>query len=155
MVNGTLKTKDIANELQIAPATVLNWAKKYKVPHTKNQQGHFCFSMESFEYFKQLSGSQKEDILEERENAASNEVIYRLEQLEENLKMLERMISNKADEIVSFQVFEHRSDLEQLQLRLDSIEKSLEEQKNTSLLAEQAEKIEKKPRRLLANIFSI
>ncbi|MFD2704481.1 hypothetical protein [Salibacterium lacus] len=125
------KTKDIALRLEISPATVLKWVKKYHIPYTVNASGHYCFSEDTVPEFLKIKNQHQQDgyhASEHSEHISRTVMLERLAQTEENVQILERMIMNKADDIVTFQMMEQRRRIEALMKKMDKLEKQMEEQ---------------------------
>ncbi|SFL71758.1 hypothetical protein [Salibacterium qingdaonense] len=125
------KTKDIALRLQISPATVLKWVKKYRIPYTVNASGHYCFAEDTVPEFLKIKNQHQQEgsrAVENSEHVSRSVMLDRLAQTEENVQILERMIMNKADDIVTFQMVEQRRKIEALTKKMDKLEKQMEEQ---------------------------
>ncbi|MFZ4452322.1 excisionase family DNA-binding protein [Salibacterium aidingense] len=160
MTEQWLKTKDIANQLNVSPATVLKWVKKHHIPYTENGYGHYCFKEETVADFFEIKRENQKLYARERESGetvSSAAVMDRLAETENKLHMLERMIVNKADDIVTFQLVEHRKKVEALSKQLDKMEQKvqrMEEQYQYQQTPPKApNKQTKKARNLLASLF--
>ncbi|MGY4690066.1 hypothetical protein [Salibacterium sp. K-3] len=132
MEKQTMKTRDIAARLQVSPATVLKWSKNYRIPYTENQYGHYCFDEDSMARFLEIKEKHQHTASAAGSNVSTSVMLERLAQAEENVQVLERMIMNKADDIVTFQMVEQRKKIEVLTKRLDKLEKQMHQQEQTS-----------------------
>lgn len=148
MTNERLKTRDVANELGVSPSTVLNWVKKYDIPYELNQHGHYQFTQEQLVQFREIHKKRGE----REEPVSSQYVEERLAKMEEKIKILESMIGNKADDIVTFQLVEHRKTVREIESRLKKIEAHMKQWEKRQL-KEVQEPPKEKP--FLANLFSL
>ncbi|WP_404431654.1 MerR family transcriptional regulator [Sutcliffiella horikoshii] len=138
-----LKTHEVAKELGMAPRTVRKWVQKYEIPCRKNDYGHYVYDEEALARLETLKASGEvagamdvafdTDIKEvQLENmSARNEegkaLEHRLENLTERVCRTERMVQQKADEVVSYQLLQQRKEIEELTKTVDRLEKMLDQ----------------------------
>ncbi|SFP43015.1 chromosome-anchoring protein RacA [Salibacterium halotolerans] len=141
MTEQHLKTKDIARRLEVSSSTVLNWVKKYNIPYTVNANGHYCFEEDTVLQFLSIKKQQQQDVSHTAEKSGGtvnrDVMLERLAQAEENVQLLERMIMNKADDIVTFQIVEQRKKIEALTKKMDRLEKQIQQQQDPELRRKQ------------------
>ncbi|WP_240375546.1 helix-turn-helix domain-containing protein [Bacillus piscicola] len=155
------KTKEVAERFEVSPGTVLKWTKKYEIPYTINKSGHYFFAEDQLEAFQGIAdqgNNTMENNLDRKEQPISTQVMLnRLENTEEKLKMLEKMMTNKADDIIGFQMLEQRQEIRRINKRLQQIEERLEafEEQSQKAADEGRDKASKKEKHFLASIFSV
>jgi chromosome-anchoring protein RacA len=134
-----VKTKAVSRKLGVNPTTIQRWVKYFEIPCPKNEHGHYLFREEDI---KMLSGIQEQlkeglqmsDIkIQEHTETGGNsvdkkglkELDDRFKNLYSHLNVLEKKVSQKADEVLSYQVLQHRKDLDQMASRLTDIEEKM------------------------------
>lgn len=122
----TMKTKDASVHLGISQTTVKRWASHYPSSFQKDHLGHYIFSEYEFnllQYIKdQIELGNPLDQIELPINPNSTSVdaseIELMSMDEPNMISriyeVERSLHQKADEVVSAQVRQHRTELEEL-----------------------------------------
>lgn len=166
-----MKTSDVAKELGINPKTVLKWVKQHDIPCEKNELGHFEFTDQHLEQLKQVqsnSPSQRvtSTTVPKREGTVSlsiektekwQEIQKQIDQLSLRLRENERRTEEKAGEVVTFQILEHRSEIDDLQRKVEKLEariQELEEKKQTeSSLSHLPQKRTSRWRAFLTNLL--
>lgn len=119
-----LNTKAVAKLLGISTSTVQRWVKQLNLETERNELGHFIFSEEDIELLKQVKQQLQEGVLlqdisiqlpkrtgivkQTQENENINELILKV-------KNIENSLNQKADEVVSYQILQHRREMEELQ----------------------------------------
>jgi chromosome-anchoring protein RacA len=140
-----MKTSDVAKELGVNPKTVLKWIRQHDIPCEKNELGHFEFTDEHLEQLKGIQtnppSQRVQPPAEKRKGTVSisieetekwKEIEGKLDQLFMRLIENERRMERKAGEVVTFQILEHRSEIDELQKKIQKLEtrlQQLEEQK--------------------------
>lgn len=93
------------------------------------------------------------------DNAIQNTLENRFEQLLSKLEDIERQLSQKADDIVSIQVLQHRNELEELETRLSHIEMRMDillQIDETNIEVVDSTKLQKRPFiNKIASIFTL
>ena len=147
-----LKTKEVAKALGVSPSTVLNWVKKYHNSDELNENGHYLFTETEL---SQLRDIQNEKAAKPKEEppVSAQYVEERLAKMEEKIKILEAIVSNKADDIVTFQLVEHRKTVRDIQSRLQKIEAQMVKWESEKSTNKEAKQPKEKP--FLANLFSL
>lgn len=137
-----VKTKLAAQKLGVNPTTVQRWVKTYRIPCPKNKHGHLLFSEKELEMLRKIqeqlkNGLSKEDIaiILEKEGATKTkekqsgltmeEYEKRLDALIEKTNRLEKKLSEKADDVVSVRLFQHRSEIDELAQTLSAVEEKM------------------------------
>lgn len=131
-----LKTSNVAKRLGVSPKTVQRWVKKYNIPCQKNEAGHYVFDAETITLLEQIKfehGAALEELefAEEHENALCPETFFsayiqpHLDKFTSRLQRVERQLDQKADEVVSFQLLQHRQEIEELNAYIRQLEQRL------------------------------
>ncbi|WLD91784.1 MerR family transcriptional regulator [Alkalihalobacillus sp. AL-G] len=134
-----VKTKAVSKKLGVNPTTIQRWVKYFEIPCPKNEHGHYLFREEDIQVLstiqKQLQqGLQMSDIkIQERTTNESiqlsksgiSEMDERFKKLHSQLDILEKKVSQKADEVLSYQVLQHRKDLDHMATRLTDLEEKM------------------------------
>ncbi|MGG1685506.1 MerR family transcriptional regulator [Pseudalkalibacillus sp. NRS-1564] len=133
-----LKTKQVSDELGVNPTTVQRWVKYFDLSCEKNELGHFLFSNETLEELKSIKndlrrGYSMEKIKSAGKNNSKVAMVtperfeQRLDRFSVRLEQLERQLDEKANEVITVQVLQHRSELEELVKKVSSLEEKLSE----------------------------
>lgn len=138
-----LKTHEVAKELGMAPRTVRKWVQKYEIPCRKNDYGHYVYDEEALARLETLKASGEvagaldvafdTDINEGQfenlsvRNEGGKALEHRLENLTERVSRTERMVQQKADEVVSYQLLQQRKEIEELTKKVERLEMMLEQ----------------------------
>lgn len=168
-----LKTKQVSDELGVNPTTVQRWVKFFDLPCEKNELGHFLFSDETITTLKQIqeelrNGLSMEEIKMNDANlgdqVAKKESVkvvskekfeQRLDRFAIRLEQLERQLEEKANEVITVQVLQHRAELDELVKKVTSIEEKLMElEEHTSIQEAVGQSTGKVKRPWIMSLFS-
>lgn len=175
-----LKTKEVSDQLSVNPTTIQRWIKYFNVPCKTNELGHYLITETDLQTLQNIKdrldrGFTMKEIREKKDPVqvvkAKREVMIattifeeKLDHLLIHIEQLERKLSVKADEVVEYQVLQHRTELDSLfsmltkiDERMSKIEQQLPtlEQKVVGGLEQRVPEQLKKPRRnKLMRIFS-
>lgn len=168
-----LKTNNVAARLGVSPKTIQRWVRKYNVPYRKNESGHYVFDAEAVALLEQIKFEQsaavepnaRREQKEKTQDAFSADELFQvyvephLDQFASRLQQIERNLDQKADDIVSVQLLQHRQELEELSSYLRALEQRiarLEEKMNKDQQASTEAAGKPKPkRRGLRHIMSL
>lgn len=135
-----VKTKVVSRKLNVNPTTIQRWVKYFEIPCPKNDHGHYLFRPADIERLEEIQdmlqqGLQMSDIRQQEGNGIKvvqpkkrnelNEMDAYFQQLQEQLDVLESKVSQKADEVLSYQVLQHRKDMDQMSTRLTDLEEKM------------------------------
>ncbi|MFB9274789.1 MerR family transcriptional regulator [Cohnella cellulosilytica] len=122
-----LKTKEAAERLGVSQTTVKRWASHYPASFRKDPLGHYVFSQREFGLLQSIQaeierGRTLEQIVlpaastpdEPASRPADEAAAERRRELQLRLCEIERSLDQKADEVVSVQVRQHRDELDEL-----------------------------------------
>lgn len=167
-----MNTNAVAKLLGVSPSTIQRWVKHANLEMNRNELGHYVFREEDIEVLKNIQEQINNGVLLQDIAAASKktrqakvkkEVIEpNYEKLQVKMKKLEQQVDRKADEIVSYQLLQHRREIEDLheQIRLlteriEQLEATNEENKATAMELVAASSEEKKLKKFkLKSLFS-
>lgn len=137
------KTRTASEILGVNPTTVQRWIKYFNIPCETNEQGHYLIVEKQLEllrgikeklnngmtmkeiYEKEFEGYPENLVKLNKAMIPAENVEERLEQLMIHIEQLERKLSVKADEVVEYQVLQHRSELDSLFSMVSKIEERM------------------------------
>ncbi|MCA0172038.1 MerR family transcriptional regulator [Bacillus sp. RAR_GA_16] len=162
-----LKTKQVSDELGVNPTTVQRWVKYFDLECEKNELGHFLFSSETVEELKSIKndlrrGYSMEKIKSSGATDAPEQVMVsperfeqRLDRFSVRLEQLERQLEEKANEVITVQVLQHRTELDELMKKITSLEEKLIElEDHTSIQEAVGQSTGKGKRPWIMSLFS-
>ncbi|WP_044892964.1 MerR family transcriptional regulator [Bacillus alveayuensis] len=157
-----LKTSNVAKRLGVSPKTVQRWIKKYNIPCPRNEAGHYVFNTETIALLEKIKFEQSAALEEDyeettKENMFETHVKPQLEQMSTRLQSVEQKLEQKADEVVSFQILQHRKEIEELVEHVQQLESRIAqlEKDSRTLAAIEQEQMKKAKRRGLSRIISL
>ncbi|MGG3888482.1 MerR family transcriptional regulator [Metabacillus fastidiosus] len=134
-----MNTTAVSKLLNVSPRTVMRWAKQLNLQLERNELGHYQFSeadITSLQNVKdQLAkGVLLQDITAEGQkkkrigivNNTEIQMDYNQHEFQERLDDLERTINGKADDVVSYQLLQHRKEMEELIKKIASLEEKVQ-----------------------------
>lgn len=134
------KTKTVSEELGVNPTTIQRWVKHFNLTCQKNDHGHYLFSEQDLEDLREIkkkldSGLLMSDIqiaaqavpAKPSAPAAVGQFDIRFEHLMSQIEKLEKKIEEKADDVLSYQVLQHASEMDDMMKRLIKIEEKIED----------------------------
>ena len=150
----TLKTKTVSEELGVNPTTVQRWVKHFEIPCKRNQHGHYIFTQSDLLLLKNikeqlrqgLSMSEVRVSIPKKEHAtethtpaavSTGDLTRKFDTIVMRIKNVEQQLEDKADEIVSVQLLQHRNEIDDLLKKITKLEAEVENMKNR--LAEKEE----------------
>lgn len=169
-----MNTRAVAKYLGVSSSTIKRWVKLLELPLEKNELGHFTYMDEDIAVLKAYKEQQSEAILTYQEIASGKDSrkgkIFRSTEEENDMLInrimcLEAIVHSKADEVVTYQLLQHRKEMEEMQSIITQLEErigSLEAQAAKALSpippTDQLVNItprKKKKHRLLNSVFRI
>jgi chromosome-anchoring protein RacA len=127
-----LNTGEVAKLLGVSISTVQRWVKQLKLPMDKNDRGHYLFKEEDIELLKDIhqqiqQGVLLSDIAPHYEKKARIGVIKdnasdpAIEKLSSKITELENKLNDKADSVTTYQLLQHRREIEELQNQIKTL----------------------------------
>jgi len=154
-----LKTSNVAKRLGVSTKTIQRWVKKYDIPCEKNEAGHYVFDAKTIAMLEQIKfeqGAALEDDFStdiEKPDAGCPESFFEtyvkpyLEELEKRLRVTERKLEQKADDVVSFQLLQHRNEIDELADKLHELEHRISQLETVYSNFSSLEQAQPKPKR--------
>ncbi|MGD6816517.1 MerR family transcriptional regulator [Metabacillus sp. 113a] len=136
-----MNTAAVAKELGVSTKTVQRWVKQLELPMERNELGHYHFREEDLNTLKGVkeqlhSGVLLQDIKAETAPHAappeaeavpvSNSAGPRAAELEDRLNLMEQKLNHKADAVVSYQLLQHRREMEELNKKIHKLEQTID-----------------------------
>ncbi|WML48042.1 MerR family transcriptional regulator [Neobacillus sp. PS3-34] len=148
-----MNTTDVAKLLGVSSSTVQRWIKQLELPMERNDRGHYSFTREDIVMLKTIqeqvqNGTLLQELAAAKEKKPRTAIIKRqesdprLEKLLFKVGELDRRLNEKADSVASYQLLQHRREIEELQ----SVVKQL---------TERIEKLEEKDENVCHNLEKI
>ncbi|WP_078553321.1 chromosome-anchoring protein RacA [Bacillus alkalicellulosilyticus] len=172
-MDNVFETKEVSELLGVNPTTIKKWVKYFNLRCSINEQGHYLFQNSQVEVLKDIkgqlySGKKMRDVhvsmnsekskTKKEERVQAYQLEYKLNQIVSKIDQFEQKLSQKADEVVSYQLLRHRSEIDDITLMLQSIEQrlqSIEVKVSSQVDEEQPYQAEiKLKKRSLSQIFS-
>jgi chromosome-anchoring protein RacA len=122
-----MNTSEVAKLLGVSASTIQRWVKQLELPMEKNERGHYYFSSEDIQQLKEIHEKlQAGTLLTEISPVVEKKTIRKgavkavendkaLEKLFEKVRELELNLHAKADSVTSYQLLQHRREIEDLQ----------------------------------------
>ncbi|WP_347549890.1 MerR family transcriptional regulator [Pseudalkalibacillus hwajinpoensis] len=167
-----LKTKQVSDELGVNPTTVQRWVKHFNLSCEKNELGHFLFTSETLDQLKNIQNELRRGQSMEKikagfgekprnskksspEKMVSQEKFeQRLDRFTLRLDQLERQLEEKANEVITVQVLQHRSELDELVQKVTALEEKLLELEDHTSIQEAVGQSGKGKRPWIMSLFS-
>jgi chromosome-anchoring protein RacA len=143
-----MNTTEVAKLLEVSPSTIQRWVKQLELPMGRNDRGHYFFNNEDIHLLKEIqvkvqNGVLLQDIAPIKEKKTRKGIVKvpendpPVERLICKVRELELKLNDKADSVASYQLLQHRQDLEDLQCKVvelnqqvESLQKQLADLKN-------------------------
>lgn len=142
-----MNTSEVAKLLGVSSSTIQRWVKQLRLPMEKNERGHYQFNSNDIQLFKKIheqlqNGTQLQDItpVKEKKNhrIGTVNVVEKdktIERLIKKVSELEISLFAKADSVTSYQLLQHRRELEDLQEHVKELTQQIEDlQKQMTVL---------------------
>ncbi|WP_059105152.1 chromosome-anchoring protein RacA [Shouchella shacheensis] len=179
-----LKTKDVSESLGVNPTTVQRWTKFFGIACDVNDQGHFLYTKSDVEQLASIheqlqagkrmkeirieggavEGEEPKESISRSLSVPTKQYEARLAQLFTHVDELEEKLEAKADDVVSYQLLKHRSELDEmagllsrLESRMERIEEKMNEQKvgRESARVHGGAKVKRGPWKAIAQMLSV
>jgi chromosome-anchoring protein RacA len=133
-----MNTSEVAKLLGVSASTIQRWVKQLELPMEKNERGHYYFSSEDIQQLKEIHEKlQAGTLLHEISPIGEKKTIRKgavkavendkaLEKLFEKVRELELSLHAKADSVTSYQLLQHRREIEDLQDQVKNLTQQVE-----------------------------
>lgn len=132
-----MNTSAVARLLNVSHSTIQRWVTQLNMEVERNQLGHYQFSDEDIALLRKIQDQlnegiilQKVSISEKKIRKATgqkhSETNKEHDQLIERVVRLENGLKTKADDVVSYQLLQHRSEMEEMHKLVKKLEARIE-----------------------------
>jgi chromosome-anchoring protein RacA len=132
-----MNTSEVAKLLGVSTSTIQRWVKQLELPMERNERGHYHFSSEDIEVLQKIheqlqNGTLIQEIAPIKEKKSPRKGAVKavedeaIEKLITKVKEIEIDINSKADAVVSYQLLQHRREIEDLQAQVNELTGQLE-----------------------------
>lgn len=135
-----MNTSEAAKILGVSASTVQRWVKQLDLPMEKNDRGHYIFAEDDIEVLKKIheqiqNGVLLHDIVlfsekKPRKGTMKQAESEQFDKLSTRLSELEVRLNAKADSVTSYQLLQHRQEIDELQDQVKSLLSRIEELEN-------------------------
>lgn len=126
-----MNTSAVANALNVSQSTIQRWVKQLDLQMERNELGHYFFTEEDVYLLKQVqeqlnNGMALHDVTVKGKKSRKGstkavEQTHSYEKLNEKISDLEVRLNAKADEVVAYQLLQHRLEIEELQKEISKL----------------------------------
>lgn len=132
-----MNTNQVAKLLGVSASTIQRWVKQLELPMERNERGHYHFNDEDIELLKNIqtqiqNGTLLQEIAPVQEKKTRKGTVKaiennaELERLYSIVSELEAKVNSKADSVASYQLLQHRREIEELQSQFIDLTKQVE-----------------------------
>jgi chromosome-anchoring protein RacA len=130
-LEAAVKSNDASEKLGVQPNTTYHWIKQHNIPCEKNDFGHYVLDEEALQKLLKVKSQAEQkgnQLLKSRtvRKGKVNDYEKRMDQMIRRIDQMEQSLSQKANDVVSYQLLHHRSDLNEMMNKLIKLEKSVE-----------------------------
>ncbi|MEH7379422.1 MerR family transcriptional regulator [Bacillus sp. JJ1533] len=138
-----MNTARLAKKLGVSTKTVRKWIKNFNIPCEKNEYGHYVFEESDLPLFEEIRNQVKSGVpfdkielappeprkgtVRKMVQASDKTLSDKLNTIMERIKENERRIEEKASDVVSYQLLQHRKEIDELQKRMQKLEAYIEQ----------------------------
>jgi chromosome-anchoring protein RacA len=127
-----MNTSEVANLLGVSSSTIQRWVKQLELPMERNERGHYFFNQEDIELLKSIQTQIQNGVLlqeiapikEKKTRKGSVKAVETNAEVERLYKIvteLEAKVNSKADSVTSYQLLQHRREIEELQGQINKL----------------------------------
>lgn len=133
-----MNTSEVANLLGVSSSTIQRWVKQLELPMERNERGHYYFNHDDIELLKSIQAQIQNGVLLQEiapvkekktrkgtikavENNAAVERLFTI------VTELEAKVNSKADSVTSYQLLQHRREIEELQGQIKELTNQVEQ----------------------------
>lgn len=133
-----MNTSEVAKLLGVSASTIQRWVKQLELPMERNERGHYYFNNEDIDLLKNIqtqiqNGTLLQEIAPVQEKKTRKGTVKtapennsELERLYTIVTELETKVNSKADSVASYQLLQHRREIEDLQNQVIKLTKKVE-----------------------------
>ncbi|WP_174732408.1 MerR family transcriptional regulator [Mesobacillus harenae] len=127
-----MNSSEAAQLLGVSASTIQRWVKQLGLPMEKNERGHYIFNTHDIGLLREIQEQVKNGGLQELAAAAERPVrkgviqaqstdFVMMKKIQIRMEDIERSLNEKANDVVSYQVLQHRQEIEELQKLVESL----------------------------------
>ncbi|MEW8988023.1 MAG: MerR family transcriptional regulator [Bacillus sp. (in: firmicutes)] len=128
-----MNTSEVAKLLGVSVSTIKRWVKQLGLQLERNERGHYQFNDDAIDYLKFIQGQINSGILlheiaplpEKIKAPQQNDKV--ISDIVSKIESLEQKINQKADSVATYQLLQHRREIEDLQELITSLTSQIEE----------------------------
>lgn len=132
-----MNTNEVAKLLGVSASTIQRWVKQLELPMERNERGHYHFNNQDIDLLKDIqsqiqNGTLLQDIAPVQEKKTRKGIMKapennaELERLYTIISELELKVNSKADSVASYQLLQHRREIEDLNKQVTDLTKLVE-----------------------------
>lgn len=150
-----MNTGEVAKLLGVSSSTIQRWIKQLELPMERNERGHFHFSQGDIELLTNIknqiqNGTLLQDIApietkKLRKGTIRTDQNHELEKMALKIQELEVSLNAKADSVASYQLLQHRHEIEDLSKQIKILTKQVETIQNQLLQSENTKQMDNPP----------
>lgn len=127
-----MNTNEAAKILGVSASTIQRWVKQLELPMDKNDRGHYIFNEQDLELLREIQDQIQNGLLLHEIAATKEKRVRKGAIKQENneqqigklisiINDLEVKVNAKADSVASYQLLQHRQEIEDLQSQVQSL----------------------------------
>ncbi|MBC6972937.1 chromosome segregation protein [Bacillus sp. Xin] len=157
------KTPVIAKKLGVSPKAVVRIAQQLNLNIEKNKYGHFIFTQEDLDKMLEYHRTQIEQTspLATESSIDFEKFVTQLNTITHRLNHIEEKMQDKADDVVNYQLLQHRREMEEMMNKIQQLEAALEKEEplyitpdiKTDIAPTYERKEKPKRRKMILSIF--
>jgi chromosome-anchoring protein RacA len=123
-----MNTNKAASLLGVSPSTIQRWVKQFGLEVGRNELGHYHFGEDQIEVLKDIQSQIQNGALvhevklsfkkEPEMRLHSEDSAIQIKDLADKISLLDTRLDSKADDVVSYQLLQHRREIEDLKSQL-------------------------------------
>lgn len=129
-----MNTSAVARLLNVSHSTIQRWVTQLNMEVDRNQLGHYQFSDDDIDLLRKVQDQLNEGVVLQKVSISEKKIRKATvqknqaetdkghDELIERVSRLEKGLKTKADDVVSYQVLQHRSEMEDMQKLVDKLE---------------------------------
>lgn len=139
-----MSTAAVAKSLGVSRRTLMRWVEQLHLQLEKNELGHYQFSNEDIEKLKHMQENPDYATPQPKQQPRKGIVMtktvdqHKTDELTNRIEQVEKSLSRKADDVVSYQLLQHRKEMEELTKTISKLEQRIEELEENQKRSENA-----------------
>ena len=131
-----MNTSAVAKLLNVSHSTIQRWVTQLNMEVERNQLGHYQFSDDDIDLLRKIQDQLNEGVVLQKVTISEKKIRKasvkqhtepeKEDQLIERISRLEKSVKTKADDVVSYQLLQHRSEMEDMQKLVNKLEARIE-----------------------------